>query len=210
MQHIMNLGMPLGTRLKIAVGLVILVVAFAVLLTVLWTSNFSSDGGMSPSDIKPVASQYIKTSHYHNETRIYLVSAIPSYGAYPFEDAEVYSRSRPSEIHTGDPCLLINVTVRNNYDTSNPLPSPYMSVGYPNSTTAEVSLDALLYSRDNGTIEATNVTPPLPRLQVEIPSPIMSLKSGETRSFNMYLSTANHNVEAFTIVAAYVGAQPPP
>ncbi len=205
----MNLGMPLGTRLKIAASLVILVVAFAVLLTALWASNFSPDGYISPSDIKPVNPQYIKTSHYHNETSIFLVSAIPSYGSYPFKDAKVDSRSHPPEIHTGDPCVIINVTVRNDYDTSNPLP-PYMSAGYPNSTMAEVSLDAVLYDRDNGTIEVTNVTPTLPRLQVEIPSPIMSLESGETCSFNMYLSTANHNVEAFTIVAAYVGAQPPP
>jgi hypothetical protein len=194
-------------RQKTEVGLVILVVVFAASLTSLLVTKLTFDGDISSSDIKPVTSQYIKL--YGAETRIFLISAIPSYGEYPFESARVYPGSGSPEIHKGDQCLIINVTVRSDYSSDYPLPSS-MSVGFPNSTKAEVSLDALLYDGDNRTINTTNVTPPLPRVPAEINAPIFSLESGETLSFEMYFTIAKRNVEAFTIVSLYVGAMPPP
>jgi hypothetical protein len=192
--------MPLGKRLIMAVGLFILIAAFVTVMFALWSNP--------TSNIRPLSPQYVKLRN-GNDTRIFLVSAIPSYGGYAFADAKVYPGPGSPEIHRGDPCVIINVTVRNDYDAINPLP-PYLSIGHPNSTRAEVSLSAQLYDRDNRIIEAMDVTPPLPRVPAELNSPISSMKSGETLSYNMYLSTGNRNVETFTIVAAYVGAEPPP
>ncbi len=194
-------------RQKTETGLVILVVVFAVSLTFLWVTKLTFDGDISSSDIRPVAPQYIQS--YGTETRIFLISAIPSYGEYPFESEPVYPGHSSSEIHKGDQCFIINVTVRNDYSSNDPLPSS-MSVGFPNSTTAEVSLNALLYDGDNRTINTTNVTPPFPRVPAEINAPIFSLESGETLSFEMYFTIAKRNVAAFTIVSLYVGAMPPP
>jgi hypothetical protein len=73
-----------------------------------------------------------------NETNIFLVSANnPRYGFYNWSDAGWYG----GKVHEGDPCFIVNVTVRNDYT------DPILGDSPLNGTYYEyVSLTALIFT----------------------------------------------------------------
>ncbi len=156
----------------------------------------------SPNDVKLINPHYLVGSS-GNESRIFLVSATPSYGTYPFQDA--HGLPGKPDIHTGDPCFIINVTIRNDYTPQNPLPYYQGSV----KEVAFIFLTAKLYDSNGTIIETTNVTPPYPSPS-QFGAPLTSVPYGEEFSFKMYLAPANQNVDHFSIEMLYLGSIPPP
>ena len=66
------------------------------------------------SDIEGPSSGYLFYYSNNEETMIFLVStAHPRYGFYNWSDDEWWG----GEVHEGDPCFIITVTVRNDYTT---------------------------------------------------------------------------------------------
>jgi hypothetical protein len=60
-------------------------------------------------------------------------------------------------VQKGDPCFIINVTIRNNYSAENPLPDHNLfNMSNPD---ANVYLTAQIFN-SQGQIKATDVTPP--------------------------------------------------
>jgi hypothetical protein len=179
---------------------------FAVALTVLLANSILSPTSPNSGNIKHVYPHYL-TDQVGNETRIFLDSAIPSYGKYPFHNATGYP-GKP-DIHAGDTCFIVNVTVRNDYSSQNPLPSGgFGDIG--SNGTAFVALTAKLNDGNGNVISATNVTPQYPNIPPELNAPEMSLESNETYSFNMYLVTKNQNIDHFSIEVLYLGSVPAP
>ena len=96
--------------------IVLLVAGAVVLVSVLglyyWNTLFASS---STSNIEGPSSGYL--TYYpsfkgEKETMIFLVSTDnPWYGFYNWSDDEWWG----GEVHEGDPCFIVNVTVRNDY-----------------------------------------------------------------------------------------------
>ncbi len=145
------------------------------------------------TDVKPVSTGYL-------EGKIYLVSASPRYGYHP--GIEGVTTTRPL-VHKGDPCFIINVTVRNDYNTEQPPPTQ----GAWETGRAVFALTARIYDKNGQQIEARDVTNPyLPPLNV----PQHSLKYGESESFEIYLATSRRDIGSFDIVMLALGTVPIP
>jgi hypothetical protein len=157
------------------------------------------------ANIQPINSYYL-LSPSGNESRIFLVSATPNYGTYPYPDAE--GLPGKLNIHMGDPCLILNVTIRNDYSAQNPL--PYGGFGdWSVEGTAFVALTAKLYDSEGKVIKATNVTPQYPSGS-QFDAPEMRLESVTTYSFKMYLVITSRNVNQFSVELLCLGSVPAP
>jgi hypothetical protein len=185
------------TILFSAVAIVLVVLIFVLLASNIFSSSIPIN------EIEPVNAHYLGAN---NQTKIFLITAIPSYGTYPFDDTKGYG-VKP-DIHHGDPCFIINVTVRNDYSPQNPL--PFGGFGdWAAKGMAFVALSAKLYDVNGNRIEATDVTPPYPQ-GPQLDAPVMRLDSGQVVSFSMYLKTARQDVKAFTIYLVSLSSVPPP
>ncbi len=157
------------------------------------------------TNIQPINSYHL-LGPSGNESRIFLISATPNYGTYPYPDVE--GLPGKINIHMGDPCFILNVTIRNDYTAQNPL--PYGGFGdWSAQGTAFVALTAKLYDSEGKVIETTNVTPQYPSGS-QFDAPEMRLESGTTYSFNMYLAIASRNVNQFSVELQYLSSVPAP
>jgi len=165
----------------------------------------------SPQVVKPVIGQIQPVAGYYlpyggNITRIFVVSAKVSSGFYPFSTRSAVGPTvGPPVVEKGEPCVIINVTVRNDYSAQY-LPSPQ----FPNSSTpafAWVFLTAEIFNGSNE-INATDLT------HVGLfPNSwsFVSLNSGVTKILSIYLATASkREITRFEIVPIYIGGIPPP
>jgi hypothetical protein len=180
----------------------ILVVAVAVTLAlviglVFWNFMFSSSWS---SDIEGPSSGYL--TYYpsfkgEKETMIFLVSTDnPRYGFNNWNDTKWIH----GEVHKGDPCFIVNVTVRNDYI------DPIIADSPLNGTYYEcISLTAYLYNQQ-GRVNATDVTYPINRLWG---GHWFSVKPGETHTIEMYLATDKQDIERYEIYVRYVEPFPP-
>src|SRR5208283_2724444 len=102
-------------------------------------------------------------------------------------------------ISKGDPIFIINVTLRNDYNSENPL--PLSSDNY-----AFIFLTATLYSQ-NGTVKATDVSP----TNADVPptGAFLGLNSGETASVEVWMATSNRNIDHYEINLSVFGIAPP-
>ena len=138
--------------------LVIAVLALvAVLLVSLWVTqeiSFWPGGAVKPNiaSMQPIAGYYL--TFRGNITRIFVVSAILTSGSYPYTRSAIGSKpGSPPVVKKGEPCVIINVTVRNDYSSQFPTPNPYP--GSP--TSAYVFLAAKIFN-ENKEIQATDLT----------------------------------------------------
>jgi hypothetical protein len=148
-----------------------------------------------------------ETPHYltrpnGNESRIFLVSTSSNYGTYPFKSVPPMG-SMP-EVEKGDPCLIVNVTVRNDYTKEEPVG---LDLYGQNSTRATIFLTAKIFN-PQGAIQTTDVTPPYPG--IPFLGALLSLDSGESASTTIYLATEHMDIERFEVVVEYIGVIPPP
>jgi hypothetical protein len=155
----------------------------------------------NPPPIEPVAPQYLPCNG--NESSIFLVSATPSLGPYP--GPSVKQMGNTPGIKKGDPCFIINVTVRNDYSSGNP--PPFQNIYNVTDPDAYIFLTAQIFN-SQGQVNATDVTPPYP--PVPYPGAYTSLASGENTSVTIYLATSHRDITSFKIILEYVGVLPPP
>ena len=122
------------------------------------------------------------------ETLIFLVSTDnPRYGVYNWSDDEWWG----GEVHEGDPCFIVNVTVRNDY-TTDPVWTDDTSLGLYNN---HVKLTAYLYNQQ-GRVDAVDVTYPINSFHG---GHVFRVEPEETHSVDLYLATDSKDIERYEI-----------
>ena len=158
----------------------------------------------TPSPL-PIPIAYNGTSpsgYYLSDTRIFLVSANASYGYYPYPTVTSPSGNDVILAENGEPCFIINVTIRSDYSTTNPPPNPNPN----NPSFVYVFLTAQIFNGENQ-INATDITPPVGFVNGGAYAP---LSSAESATVTIYLATNNPDITSFQIVSRFVSGVPPP
>jgi hypothetical protein len=137
-------------------------------------------------------------SVFESVTRIFLVSTTTYYG-YANETVKSPNPTEGNIINKGDPIFIINATLRNDYNPQNPLPLSN------DNNYAYIFLKATLYSQ-NRTINANDVSPTNPHIGGLAAN--LGLTSGETGSVEVWMSTANRNIDNYTINLDVFGTPP--
>jgi hypothetical protein len=171
--------------------------------------NSLANGGSTQtnSPIQSVADCYLQSQG--NESRIYVVSANASYGYYPYPTVTFPSYFNSNEkfvAENGEPCVIINVTLRNDYSLQYPAPNP--SSLNNNSTEVYVSLTAQLFNNE-GKVNSADITNAGYIASAGTNSAFTSLNYGESTTVTLYIATSNTNVTSFQLLPRYIGAQVP-
>ena len=163
----------------------------------------------SQSKNNPRSIPWFISGFYLGGSRILVVSADASYGNYPGPTVTPlpFSNSSFGTATHGEPCVIINVTLRNDYSAQNPAPNPRFEGD--NSTMVYVGLTGKLFSGESQ-INATDITNALPIASVGTNKAFTSLNYGESTTLSIYLATDNLDVSRFELVLFYVGLLLPP
>jgi hypothetical protein len=139
-----------------------------------------------------------------NESKIFVVSANASYGNYPFHTVTTGPYQNPPTIIAkhGEPCVIINVTLRNDYSSQNPGPYHYSN----SSTWVYVRLSAKLFS-GTSQITAKDITNAASAGTTEA---LVSFKYGQTETVSIYMATDNTKITSFQLAPGYIGELLPP
>jgi hypothetical protein len=200
----------LSFRKKILAILLACIVAIAIGAVTYWELNEKAGAILVPSTaiVEPAIDSYIGNSS------IYLILATSFYGPYPFASAVGPQPEASPVIKEGNPCFIINVTIRNDYTLENLPPNQVGTEYYANGTTTNepsasvyVFLTARIYNKQGNVIQATDVTPPY---GFNNGGAYASLQSGENATLSMYLATSQKDIDHFNIVLRYVGNIPLP
>jgi hypothetical protein len=151
----------------------------------------------------PIPSQ---ANFYLEDTRLFIISANASYSNYPFPTATYNPHGyKGGEIiaQNGEPCVIINITLRNDYSAEFPL----QSVWKGNSTIVWFSLGAKLYSGIQQ-ISARDITN-AQGTQAGFGALVEHFVYGENTTFTLFLATTSRNVTSFQIFDSWVGDVPP-
>jgi hypothetical protein len=176
----------------------------------LGTNPFTNSGhtpSNSGSPIQSVANIYLQSQG--NASRIYVVSANASYGTYPYPTVTVppnFNSGKKFIAENGEPCVIINVTLRNDYSAEYPAPNPSSL----NNTTTKVyiSLTAQL-SNSEGQVDSTDITNAGYIASATTNSAFTSLNYGQSTTVTLYMATSNTNITSFQLIPRYIGAQVP-
>jgi hypothetical protein len=149
--------------------------------------------------IQSVAGYYLP--FWGNISKIFVVSTNASYGFYPYATRTSLGGGLPV-VTKGEPCVIINITIRNDYSTqySPPNPNPH------DPTQVFVILTATLFNGANQ-INSTDL------LRVGMfPNAGAStyLNSGENATLSLYLATNQRDITSFHIVPISIGGVLPP
>jgi len=135
-------------------------------------------------------------------SRIFVISASASFGYYPGSSRIGLNGEQVEE---GEPCYIINVTVRNDYSPQNPPPNYYPN---PNSALDSnytfVGLLANVYY-DQTKLNATDLS----RVGLPPDAAIHEIVFGEIETFHIYLRTNNTEITGFQILPVEVSGFPP-
>jgi hypothetical protein len=151
--------------------------------------------------IQPVAGHYLP--YGGNDSRIFLVSSSLSVGTYPYDTRTDMAYPYKVVVVEGEPCVIINVTIRNDYSPDNPPPN--YDPDWGNSTSVHLTAD--LYSGTTK-VAATDL------LRVGRPpngGAFTLLEPGESKTLRVFLAVqsreeiTSYKVEAFIIS----GIEPP-
>ena len=136
-----------------------------------------------------------------NVSRIFVVSANASYGVYPYATRTSLGGGS-IVVKNGEPCIIINVTVRDDYSTQNTFTVAFNPL---NSTSVYVCLTAQLFNGEKQ-IKTTDL------LLIGNPAndwgAYAFVSYGEKATISIYLATKNTNTTSFQIVPRYIGAIP--
>jgi hypothetical protein len=158
MQSINNRLKLFSTKEKVIILAVILAVSFLlvseflVIPQVFHKSSLAVTPVIGP--IQPAAGYYLP--YRGNISRIFVVSVNISSGLYPYPTRSAIGQSGgPPVVEKGEPCVIINVTVRNDYSAQYPPPAQF-----PNSPTPAFAWVFLTVKILHGNIEinATDLT----------------------------------------------------
>ena len=177
-------------RLVLLVALAVVVVS--VLGLYYWNTLFASS---NTSNIEGPSPSYL-TDLRGNEMKIFLVSTDnPRYG---FCNWSYTGYGYGAEINEGDPCFIVNVTVRNDY-TTDPL---WTDEDFPlDLYNNHVKLTAHLYNQQ-GRVDAVDVTYPINSLHG---GHVFKIEPEETHSVDLYLATDCKDIERYEIYVTYIG-----
>lgn len=195
---------------------IFLVIAIAVAATVLIA--FFATRASSPSTselfangVTPVSAHYLTYYPSHltyggNETKIFLLSADARYGSYNQSFQTLFG----GEVHKGDACFIINVTIRNDYTKEQHGPGGYSDrPDDPFPSGYFISLTAQLYNKEGQAVGRVMTPPPLlGSLQggfIET-----SLKTGETTTFDIYVAYEKQDIDHYELYIFNIGPAPTP
>ncbi|MCJ7720823.1 hypothetical protein MUO98_00230 [Candidatus Bathyarchaeota archaeon] len=177
----------------------VLLVAVAVVLVSVLGVYYLIESSNAPN-IEGPSSAYLQKLSSSDETMIFLVSTDnPRYGVYEGSDVDWFG----GEVHEGDPCFIVNVTVRNDYTTTPLWTDEDSPSGLYN---RYVKLTALLYNQQ-GEVDAVDVTGPI---NFDGGVNEFLIEPEQTHSVELTLATDSKNVEQYEIYVAYVGPLPEP
>ncbi len=211
-------GFKRNRYLLATIIVIVFVISVAVILVFRPAPQSTNSNPVIPQITPNPAPYYLEYPEYPGQMRngnssILLVSATTSYGPYPFAQfSQLWSRPGAQK---GDPCLIINVTLRNDYAVGNPVGTNMVG---QNSTTAYLYLTAQIFNQQ-GLVQADDVTPPYqygnppaPVNNPPIPYPgaFIRLDSGETGTTTMYIATSHQDITHFAIFLIYIGSMAPP
>jgi|SRR5208283_173707 len=156
--------------------------------------------------IQSVSGYYL--SYMGNASGIFVVSENASYGSYPYPTVTYPPFANPPNgliAQNGEPCVIINVIIRNDYSTQNPAPNP-LPFG---STLVNIALTAQLFNGKNQ-INSTDITNAFPIASVTTNKAFTRLNYGENTTLSIYLATNSTDVTSFQIIPEYIGLLTPP
>jgi hypothetical protein len=179
----------------------VLVVAVVIFCSVLGGFYYvilqDSPSTADTSNVEGPSSGYILETNLQ-ETKIFLVSVDnPRYGVYDWSDAEGWG------VYDGDPCFIVNVTVRNDYTTDSLWTDEDSPSGLYNN---HVKLTAYLYDQQ-GRVDTVDVTYPINSLHG---GHVFVVEPEEAQSVELYLATESKDIERYEIYVAYIGSLPEP
>jgi len=143
-------------------------------------------------------------SYQYNESRIFLVSSSAKFNSYP-QNIDPADPSFP-HMHMGDPCVVVTVTLRNDYSVENPPPDGFLTDDSRNHSL--IALIVRLYDK-NGFVDAWDVTPGYEQ-QFYRGQRSYGTEAGETETNNLFLKTSNMNIDRYEFSLGYIGKYPIP
>ena len=189
------------SRTTLTLVVIAMIIVLAVSCFIIFFSLHNPVSTPSTANVAPVEAQYL--SYNGSETRIFLVSATPTYGPYP--GPSVSQMGGTPGVKKGESCFIINVTLRSDYTAENP--PPFQNIFNVINPDAYLFLTAQIFNI-KGQISAADVTPPYP--PVPYSGAYTSLASGENATITIYLATNHQDINRFEIILEYVGVFPPP
>ncbi len=177
-----------------------MLLAAIVLLTAFWVIPQFSNQVVVPviGAIQPTNGYYLP--YRGNISRIFVVSATLSSGSYPDVSRSAIGGG-PIIVKNKEPCVIINVTIRNDYSAQ--FPPPAKGPNAPN--LVWVVFTAEIFSGSNQ-IKSTDL------LQVGLPPDAGAsdaLSYGETGTLSMYLATTSRTeITGFQIDPDWIGGIP--
>ncbi len=186
---------------------IIAVLVAAVVLIAFWINSVQPVPPDFPApNVEPVSPIYLSfvpfTWRDWNESRIFLEAATPRYAPrYGY-----YKNQTDGGVQKGDPCFIVNVTVRNDYSENQLPPSNqaynFTKYGY------YIYFDALLYNK-NGAVNVKDVVVDQQPGWFGDAYPINFIRvdSGETKTFDIYIATENRDIERFELLVFDIGPQ---
>jgi hypothetical protein len=185
--------------MKKALAIAIVAIAIVLGLSALTAGYYFSTNQPKPVP-KPIPSQ---SNFYLPDSKIFVVSATASYGNYPFPTVTNGPDKSPiAEI--GELCVIINITLRNDYSYQNPASYILNDTGNVN-----VALTANLFEDENK-ISSRDITNAFPINSVFTNRAFVVLSYGETTEITDYIATNSCDVTSFQLVPYYIGEMPPP
>ena len=201
-----NNGLKRFGRKEKLIILAVVLAAAVLLVSEFWVIPQISS--KSPHVVTPAIALFPPLAGYYlayrgNISRIFVVSTSISSGFYPYPTRSAIGQTGgPPVVEKGEPCVIINVTVRDDYSAQNPTPQ------FPNSPTpawAWVFLTAKIFSGNNeiNATDLTNVGQPPDSWSYA------SLNGGETETISIYLATTSKSeITSFQIVPVWIGGIP--
>lgn len=184
--------------LMVVLLVVAIVVSIGISLTIFLQDQRSNTLPTPATDIKIVSSQYLIWNG--NSTRIFLASVSAWYG-YSNE-----TRRLPA-VNRGDPIVIINAVLRNDYAPEDPLSRPSNGLNVSSDGSVTIFLTANIFSKGQ-IANAKDVSPS--NIGIPFNAAELSLNSGETKSIDLWLSTTQRDIDQVQITLLYMGALPPP
>jgi hypothetical protein len=185
-------------RRHIWISLIVVIVVCVSIISVLYVNNStsSSQGIKALSDFPTMTtgsyylsgpSQFLDSNT--DLTKIFLESATLR---YDYSNVSFTSDSGYDE-YEGVPAVVINATIRNDYTVEEII--QFSQVGFSDCV---VGIDAYMYTNEGNFVGTINQGDPFRG------SYMLSMKSGETVSFNMVFATSNRDISNFEIFVSYI------
>jgi hypothetical protein len=181
-----------------AIVVAILLISSTLLALYLFNGAPIPNKDLSTANIKPQTPHYLAYSS-GNESKIFLLSAEPSYSYWTQNSTHMDWFTNGPIIHKGDPVFIINATIRNDYTQND-------QNRVNDSNFSWVVLNIVLYDK-NRIIDALQA---YPQVDTRLNGHIFTFNSGETTSFGVFMSTSNRQIDHCEILVTIVSSMPPP